>query len=113
MSIIFDENLTSENSQNADFLTKQALADAKMQKKDAKTKSFNQNIEERKKYAEYIFSFTAVWCLLLFIFLFFIGLGKFHFSDLVITTLIGSTTVNVLVFFKLVTAYLFNPRNST
>ena len=80
---------------------------------NAEIRGINQNIAERKRYAEYIFSFTCIWCILVFFFLFFVALGKFILSDLVVTTLIGSTTLNVLVFFRLVTEYLFNKQKST
>jgi hypothetical protein len=96
-----------------DNLTSYEIYSLEQAKIIAELKNLNQNIEERKKYASYIFSFTCMWCFGLFFFLFFIALGKFHLSDLVITTLIGSTTLNVLVFFRLVTAYLFNKEKST
>jgi len=67
-----------------------------------------QNMEERKIYASLIFQFTCVWCFGLFIVLFGCGLGNLKLSDTVITAFIGSTTVNVFIFFKLVTEYLFN-----
>ncbi|WP_343616532.1 hypothetical protein [Flavobacterium sp.] len=73
----------------------------------------NQNMLERKKYAEYIFSFTCIWCICIFSILILKGLGKLALSDTIIITLIGSTTLNILVFFTLVTKYLFNSEKST
>jgi len=70
-----------------------------------------QNMEERKLYAGWIFQFTCVWCIGMFIILVGCGLGKLTLSNTVITTFIGSTTVNVFIFFKLVTEYLFNKDN--
>lgn len=67
-----------------------------------------QNMAERKLYACWIFQFTCVWCIGMFIILFGCGLGKLELSTTVITTFIGSTTINVFIFFKLVTEYLFN-----
>lgn len=67
-----------------------------------------QNMEERKMYASLIFQFTALWCIGLFIILIACGLDKLTLSDTVITAFIGSTTINVFIFFKLVTEYLFN-----
>ncbi|WP_163410226.1 hypothetical protein [Flavobacterium ajazii] len=67
-----------------------------------------QNMEERKMYASLIFQFTVLWCFGLFIILVGCGLEKLKLSDTVITAFIGSTTINVFVFFKLVTEYLFN-----
>ncbi|MCD0465594.1 hypothetical protein [Flavobacterium sp. ENC] len=73
----------------------------------------NQNMVERKRYAEYIFSFTCIWCICIFFILMWKGLGKLNLSDEIIITLIGSTTLNILVFFTLVTKYLFNSEKST
>lgn len=70
-----------------------------------------QNMSERKAYAEQIFRFTVIWCFGLFVLLFGCGLGNLKLSDTVITAFIGSTTVNVFIFFKLVTEYLFNKEN--
>ncbi|WP_264538066.1 hypothetical protein [Flavobacterium sp. N1736] len=67
-----------------------------------------QNMYERKAYAGQIFRFTVVWCFGLFIIIFGCGLGNLKLSDTVITAFIGSTTLNVFIFFKLVTEYLFN-----
>jgi hypothetical protein len=67
-----------------------------------------QNMFERKAYAEQIFRFTVIWCFGLFVLLFGCGLGNLKLSDTVITAFIGSTTMNVFIFFKLVTEYLFN-----
>lgn len=70
-----------------------------------------QNMEERKLYACWIFQFTCIWCIGLFIVLIGCGAGKLHLSTTVLTTFIGSTTINVFIFFKLVTEYLFNKDN--
>lgn len=70
-----------------------------------------QNMHERKAYSEQIFRFTIIWCFGLFLILFGCGLGNLKLSDTVITAFIGSTTLNVFIFFKLVTEYLFNKDN--
>lgn len=70
-----------------------------------------QNMEERKSYANCIFVFTCLWCLGMFIVLIGCGMGKLKLSNIVLTTFIGSTTINVFIFFKLVTEYLFNKDN--
>lgn len=73
----------------------------------------NQNMEERKRYAEYIYIFTCIWCICILFILLWKGLGTLDLSDEVVITLIGSTTINVFVFFRLVTKYLFNADKST
>lgn len=70
-----------------------------------------QNMEERKLYAGWIFQFTCIWCMGMFIILVACGLGNLELPTAVITTFIGSTTLNVFIFFKLVTEYLFNKDN--
>ncbi|MBF4494768.1 hypothetical protein IRZ83_14345 [Flavobacterium sp. JLP] len=76
-------------------------------------KNSDQNMVERKNYAEYIFSFTCLWCIAILFILIWKGMGKLNLSDEIIITLIGSSTVNVFVFFRLVTKYLFNEAKST
>lgn len=68
-----------------------------------------QDNEQRIKYADYIFTFTCLWCLSVFLFLILSGFqnSSFRMSDSVIITLITTTTINAFVFFKLVTKYLF------
>ncbi|WP_127339539.1 hypothetical protein [Flavobacterium cupreum] len=56
---------------------------------------------------------SGVWCICIFFILMWKGLGKLNLSDEIIITLIGSTTLNILVFFTLVTKYLFNSEKST
>jgi hypothetical protein len=79
----------------------------------AKIENYNQNREERKTYAFRIYCFTCCWCVFVGIIVVLTGLGILQFSDLILTTLLGSTTVNVFAFFYLVTQYLFNKEKST
>jgi hypothetical protein len=73
----------------------------------------SQNMEERKRYAECIYGFTCVWCIFLAIILIGKGTDDLNISDEVLITLITSTTINVFVFFRYVTKYLFNAGKST
>ncbi|UMY65436.1 MULTISPECIES: hypothetical protein [unclassified Flavobacterium] len=75
--------------------------------------NFDQNMQERKHYAECIYVFTSVWCICILFIVICVGTGYFVLSDLVVTTIIGSTTINVFIFFRLVTQYLFNANHST
>lgn len=79
----------------------------------AKLDNYKQNTSERKKYAELIWRFTCFWCLFIGFVILGCGLKKIILSDLVITTLIGSTTITLTGFFLLVTQYLFNKEKST
>lgn len=78
----------------------------------AEIDNYTQNTKERKKYADLIFQFTCFWCLFVGFIILCNGIGTMHHSDLVLTTILGSTTVNVLVFFRIVTRYLFNHSKS-
>lgn len=70
--------------------------------------SYEQNIEERKKYAKWIFVFTCIWSGLMIIVVLLSGFSWLHLTSEVIITLITSTTVNAFGFFYLVVKYLFN-----
>jgi hypothetical protein len=70
-----------------------------------------QDIEERKKYAHRIFVLICFWIGAVFLLLIAVGVG-YHFalSNSVLLAVIGSTTVNVLGIFYIVTHYLFPKR---
>lgn len=68
------------------------------------------NIDERKKYARWIFVLTCTWAICIFTVVFFLGFGSrlnFKISDSVMIALITSTTINFFGFFLLVIRYLF------
>ncbi len=73
--------------------------------------SFRQDIEERKKFALWVFLMVAIWLLLILVIIFLLGFGLIKLSDSVVISLVGATTVNVTAFFLAVTRYLF-PANS-
>lgn len=77
--------------------------------KRIKNEGLSQDIRERKKYAKHIFWMVASWLACMMLVLFYQGFGWFHknISDAVLLALIGSTTLNVLTFFVIVTKYLF------
>jgi hypothetical protein len=67
----------------------------------------NQDIQERKKFAQRIFWMVVMW---LFVILGIIIAEGLHWLDIpqaVTIALIGSTTINVTAFFVIVTKYLF------
>lgn len=73
------------------------------------------NIDERKKYALWIFFLTCFWAICIFTVVFFLGFGQYlHFkiSDSVMIALITSTTINFFGFFLLVIRYLFAVKKS-
>jgi len=66
-----------------------------------------QNILERKKYAQLIFVFVGFWMLVVFIILIFYGTGRLHYSDTILSVLLGTTMVDICAFLGLVIKYLF------
>ncbi len=73
------------------------------------------NIDERKKYARWIFILTCLWATCIFTIIFFLGFGQclnFKISDSVMIALITSTTINFFGFFLLVIRYLFAVKKS-
>lgn len=79
----------------------------------ARLANFNQNKNERKKYANLIWQLTCFWCLFIGLVIIFCGMGRLKLSDAILGSLIGATTVNMCSFFYLVTQYLFNKDKST
>ena len=77
----------------------------------AHTSGLRQDIAERKIYAKRIFVLICCWLVAAFLLLVADGIG-FHFalSDSVVLAVIGSTTINVLGIFYIVTHYLFPKR---
>jgi len=77
------------------------------------TAGIEQDIRERKKYAHRIFCLICSWIGAVFLLLVAEGFGStFHFAlpSSVILAVIGSTTINVLGIFYIVTHYLFPKR---
>ena len=75
--------------------------------------SLLQDIQERKKFAKWIYWMVVGWLIIILGIIICTGLECLKISDAVILGLIGSTTVNVTAFFVIVTKYLFPNKNST
>lgn len=72
-------------------------------------KGKKQDREQRKDFAERIFSFLVVYMTVVCFILFLSGITVNHFflSDTVLVTLLGTTTANVIGIFIVVAKYLF------
>ena len=70
-------------------------------------KGMQQDIEERKTYANRIYWLIVWWLAGVAVIVMF---GSWHISDKVLITLVGGTTINVLGIFAIVAKYLFNRR---
>lgn len=102
-----------DQTETADSPTRGLIHELDTTKQQAIIYNYRQNTAERKKYADLIFQFTCGWCIIVVVIIFGCGRDVLHLSDLILTTLIGSTTLNVFGFFLLVTKYLFNETKST
>jgi hypothetical protein len=70
-----------------------------------------QDIQERKKYAHRIFCLICSWIGAVFLLIVACGIGyRFSLPSSVLLAVIGSTTLNVLGIFYIVTHYLFPKR---
>lgn len=103
----------SHQATKPDRLTEEFIRNVNSAKEIAELNNYKQNTEERKKYANLIYQYTCFWSMFIGVVVIGCGAGKLHLSDLVITTLIGSTTVTLTGFFYLVTQYLFNKDKAT
>lgn len=72
--------------------------------------SETQNKQQRKDFAERIYSFAAIYMLGVFLLLFLSGTETtdFKLSDNVLITLLGTTTANVIGILIIVVTYLFS-----
>lgn len=97
---------------NADELTKAEEIDWEVERQRSILNSFNQDITQRKEYADKIYCMIVVWLLAIFLLLLLVGYGNCRLSDQVLITLIGGTTINVLGIFAIVANYIFRkPKN--
>ena len=79
---------------------------------DARLRSLNQDIDERRKYARRIFWLIAVWLYGLGLIILFQGFwDTFSLPEGVLIAIIGGTTVSVLGIFGFVAKYLFHRKD--
>jgi hypothetical protein len=71
-----------------------------------------QDKNERKVYANLIFTLVTMWLTIVLVIFVAIGQNKLSYSDSVIITLLTTTTANVITLFVLVTKYLFSPKGN-
>ena len=106
---------------NADELASEEVAKLEKEKSEAevhklqaevttlqiKNEGLVQDAKARDLYAGVLFAFTCVWLSLIVSIVISVGLKGLTLSDIVLVTLIGTTTVNALFFFGCVTRYIF------
>ena len=96
------ERVNSRSQKEAEFLFGEAA-------KNEMLKNILQDRQERLKYAERLFSLVSGWLAGVGLIILFEGFhyNYFNLSDSVLLALLGTTTVNVLGLFYVVTRYLF------
>ena len=76
-------------------------------------KSKKQDIDERKLYADRIFKLVSIWLIGLGVVVFLQGSKYFNLSTIVLSTLVGSTTLGIFGSLRAIVKYLFSQeRNS-
>ena len=86
-----------------------------LQKQISELRSYDQDTEERKRFALRIFILTCIWLTIVMLVVLANGFGTaglipFRLSDPIVLGLIGSTTLNIVGVFLVVANYLFPKR---
>lgn len=103
-------HLSSLEKENYDIQEKKA----RIAELETRVDGLRQDIEERKRYAWYIFILIVSWFIIILAIVFLSGMGFMEVSDTILVTLITTTTINIAAFFLGVVKYLFpnNGKNS-
>jgi len=90
----------------------QELAKLEVRRRELEAKSLEQDIEERKKYANKIFWLICVWLTVVLVIMTVNGATRvaFTLSDSVLIALISGVSVNIIALFAIVANYLFPKR---
>ena len=83
-----------------------------LQKLEMEIDRVKQHMGERKLHTKLIYRFIYLWCVAVAVLLLGCGIGKIRLSDLVLSTIVGCTTLNVFGVFYLVMRFLFNKNKS-
>lgn len=74
-------------------------------------KGRKQDRRERKRYAELVFRLVCWWLAGVMALVCCSGMGAVHLDEMVLVTMVGSTTASVVAIFVVVAKYLFPPRS--
>ena len=107
-SVDVDKGYTDVNIE----LAKEQLREARLKNEalEEENRGDSQDRDQRKDFAERIYSFAAIYMFGVFIILFLSGTEttNFKLSDNVLITLLGTTTANVIGILIIVVTYLFS-----
>ena len=76
-------------------------------------KSKKQDIDERKLYADRIFKLVSIWLIGLGVVVFLQGSKYFNLSTIVLSTLVGSTTLGIFGSLRAIVKYLFSQEQNS
>ena len=110
LSIKIKEAIRSQQDRPGDEIADE-LHCSPVPKSTDELEKVNQRAGERRLYTKLIYRFIYIWCVAVAVLLLGCGFGKIRLSDMVLTTIIACTTLNVFGFFYLVTRYLFSKIN--
>ncbi len=107
-SVDVDKGYTDVNIE----LAKEQLREARLKNEalEEENRGDSQDRDQRKDFAERIYSFAAIYMFGVFVILFLSGTEttNFKLSDNVLITLLGTTTANVIGILIIVVTYLFS-----
>lgn len=111
----YKEDVSDANSSEYDHIKRQIYAERVRREQlenealEGKNKSDDQDREQRKDFAERIFTFVSLYMVAVFAILILSGgFTNFHLSDRVLVTLLRTTTANVIGILLIVVTYLFS-----
>lgn len=111
MSELFSESVFDDSvdaKKDIDEKSIMEIARLEAEKIALRNKDFAQNIEQRKMYANLVFSLVCIWLTMVLFILIACGMERMKISDTVLSILIGTTTANVCGFLLFVVKFLFN-----
>jgi len=91
-----------------DNKTNKEIDELKVESLSLQNQNFAQNMEQRKRYADLIFTLVCVWLVIVLMIVVACGKSDLKLSDTVLSILLGTTTTNVCGFLLFVVKYLFN-----
>lgn len=97
-----------EPQKEPDVKTKQEEQTLDLEKASLEVEGIRQDLEQRKNYADKIFTLVVVWLISILGLLIAQGMKGIYLSENVLITIIGGTTVNVLGIFVIVANYIFH-----
>lgn len=106
------KRILKKKAHSPDPYSSQELQNNELRKLAEELKDLRQDRDERKSYASKLYWLVLIWLVVILFILVLQGLRKFSFqlSDVVLVTLITTTTANVAAFFLVVVQYLFRPK---